>query len=428
MGSGESKPNQSAYEKVTRFMNPYYLSKTDAGELYLQKSDAGDIYLTKDDAGNLYITKVDGEKMYIHKDEANNTFLTKNDGQRIYLTQDAAQNIYLSNANFNSALNTIQSKNRDILDLLNVKFTDVSSRIDNLTNIYQPKGNYVTIGDLKNSESIATNYNKNTYQPIGNYATVDNLKTTEMNVTNYSRDAYQPKGTYATLNDLNEFTNRNITTSLSGIYPINMDPYKQMVTNIENQTRITIKEAPRSFPTVSVTQDGILLNNKVSAKLQLKDAPKVNGTVEAEAFQGIRIDKQDPISALKDGPFCFSMSVGGKDENNQQVSSIQSDVCFTIDELAKLKSILKKDINYNKLQQSWQTDGNNYSVYQYDDGWTRKSQFMNGDKIEQYQKALIPADKCVGSDCNIEGQKCLPGTEGSSNKTWVCINKKWTPQ
>jgi len=35
------------------------------------------------------------------------------------------------------------------------------------------------------------------------------------------------------------------------------------------------------------------------------------------------------------------------------------------------------------------------------------------------------ASKCTGSDCTIEGQVCLPGTEGSSGKTWTCINKKW---
>jgi len=37
----------------------------------------------------------------------------------------------------------------------------------------------------------------------------------------------------------------------------------------------------------------------------------------------------------------------------------------------------------------------------------------------------IPASKCTGSDCVVEGQKCLPGTEGSSGKLWVCTNKKW---
>ena len=35
------------------------------------------------------------------------------------------------------------------------------------------------------------------------------------------------------------------------------------------------------------------------------------------------------------------------------------------------------------------------------------------------------ADKCIGSDCSVEGQICLPGTEGSSGKAWVCQNQKW---
>ena len=35
------------------------------------------------------------------------------------------------------------------------------------------------------------------------------------------------------------------------------------------------------------------------------------------------------------------------------------------------------------------------------------------------------ADKCIGSDCSVEGQICLPGTEGSSGKPWVCKNQKW---
>ena len=39
-----------------------------------------------------------------------------------------------------------------------------------------------------------------------------------------------------------------------------------------------------------------------------------------------------------------------------------------------------------------------------------------------------PAKKCTGYDCSIEGQYCLPGSEGASGKTWKCINKRWTEQ
>ena len=45
--------------------------------------------------------------------------------------------------------------------------------------------------------------------------------------------------------------------------------------------------------------------------------------------------------------------------------------------------------------------------------------------IETEGDPSIPAFSCTGYDCTIEGQKCLPGTVGSSGKTWICNNKKW---
>ena len=49
--------------------------------------------------------------------------------------------------------------------------------------------------------------------------------------------------------------------------------------------------------------------------------------------------------------------------------------------------------------------------------------------VQPAAPAVVPnATNCAGYDCTIEGQMCLPGTEGSSNKTWKCINKKWVEQ
>ena len=35
------------------------------------------------------------------------------------------------------------------------------------------------------------------------------------------------------------------------------------------------------------------------------------------------------------------------------------------------------------------------------------------------------ANKCTGRTCDVEGQICLPGTEGSSDSAWICKNKQW---
>jgi len=48
--------------------------------------------------------------------------------------------------------------------------------------------------------------------------------------------------------------------------------------------------------------------------------------------------------------------------------------------------------------------------------------------IEKEGSQTNVASKCTGNDCTIEGQMCLPGTEGASGKTWKCINKKWVEQ
>ena len=50
------------------------------------------------------------------------------------------------------------------------------------------------------------------------------------------------------------------------------------------------------------------------------------------------------------------------------------------------------------------------------------------DVVFMAQEGSMVASKCLGSDCSLEGQMCYPGTEGSSGKTWKCINRKWVEQ